>query len=216
MTNPDQTKSNWGVLAAVGVGVFASACCTVPLLLVTLGAGGAWVATFAAFEPFRLFFIAGAFGLLAFAGYREYRTTLAPECDCEITMRDHVRRGLLVIGLLVTVGLVASPTLIRSFAPQELLTAASLDPSNSKRVVLVVEGMTCDTCNLTVRRALMNLDGVLETSVTFEPPEAIVVYDPTLVSPEDMGRATTDVGYPSYRLEERREGVEAHADKFDG
>jgi len=123
---------------------------------------------------------------------------------------------LLVVGLLATVGLVVSPTLIRSFAPQELLRAASLDPSNSERVVLVVEGMTCDTCNLTVRRALMNLDGVLETSVTFEPPEAVVVYDPTLVSPDDMGRATTDVGYPSHRREESRVGVDAHADKFDG
>lgn len=197
MANIDHNKPTWGVMAAVGAGLFASACCTLPLLLVALGAGGAWVTTFTAFEPFRPFFIAGAFGLLAFAGYREYRTTMAPACECEITMRDHLRRGLLILGLLVTVGLVASPSIIRSLAPQELVTAASLDQSNSEQVILRVEGMTCDACNLTVRQALMNLDGVKDASVTFEPPQAVVVYDPTLVSPDEMSRATTRVGYPS-------------------
>ena len=52
MDNPN--KKNWGLMAAVGAGIAASACCTIPLLLVAMGAGGAWVSTFTAFEPFRL------------------------------------------------------------------------------------------------------------------------------------------------------------------
>ena len=89
------------MMAAVGAGVAASACCTIPLLLVSLGAGGAWISSFTALEPFRPAFIAVALGLLAFAGYREYRTTTGPECDCEVTLQDKLRRTLLVLGVVV-------------------------------------------------------------------------------------------------------------------
>lgn len=42
-----------GVLAAVG----ASVCCVGPLLLLTLGIGGAWIGNLTAFEPYRPIFI---------------------------------------------------------------------------------------------------------------------------------------------------------------
>lgn len=197
MENSDNSKPTWSVMAALGAGVLASACCTVPLLLVAMGAGGAWVATFAAFEPFRPMFIVGAFGLIALAAYKEYHATMAPDCKCTITIRDRVRRGLIVAGLLVTIGLVASPTIVRSLAPQEMVAEAGIRKAGSAQVILVVDGMTCDACNLTVRHALANLEGVEDAKVTFEPPEAVVVYDPSLVSPDDMRRATTRIGYPS-------------------
>jgi mercuric ion transport protein len=59
------------VLAAIG----ASLCCVAPLVLVTLGIGGAWVATLTRFEPARPFFVALALGLLALAGHSLYRPT---------------------------------------------------------------------------------------------------------------------------------------------
>ena len=43
-----------GVLAALG----ASVCCVGPLLLVTLGVGGAWIGTLTRFEPYRPIFVA--------------------------------------------------------------------------------------------------------------------------------------------------------------
>src|SRR5881398_1114070 len=42
-----------GVLAAIG----ASVCCVVPLVLLALGIGGAWVGNLTAFEPYRPLFI---------------------------------------------------------------------------------------------------------------------------------------------------------------
>ena len=64
-------------------------------------------------------------------------------------------------------------------------------------MILEVEGMTCAACNVTVQKALTNLDGVQAATVTFEPPRAVVRYDPAKVAPEDLTRATTKVGYPS-------------------
>ena len=57
-----------GVLAAFG----ASACCAGPLLLVMLGAGGAWAARLRLLEPLQPLFLAAALLLLALAFYRLY------------------------------------------------------------------------------------------------------------------------------------------------
>ena len=185
------------MLAAVGAGLFASACCTVPLLLVALGAGGAWVSTFTAFEPFRPLFIMLALGFLGYAGYREYRTSTGPECDCEVTMQDRLRRTLLVVGLIVTGGLIASPWIIGGTASAISKGTTVVDNQQFQQVELEVEGMTCATCNITVQKALTNLDGVQEAEVTFEPPLAVVTYDPDQVSVEELTEATTNVGYPT-------------------
>ena len=202
MNTSDPNKTKWGVFAAVGAGLAASACCTIPLLLVTLGVGGAWVGTFTALEPFRPLFIVLAVGLLGFAGYREYRTATGPECDCEVTMQDRLRRSLLVVGLIATLALIASPWIIRGVASASTASASSLIESRVQNVVLEVEGMTCVSCNITVSKALTNLDGVQEAEVTFEPPQAVVTYDPARVSIEQMVEATTNVGYPSKRKSE--------------
>lgn len=183
-------------MAAVGAGIAASACCTIPLLLVAMGAGGAWVSTFTAFEPFRPLFIVLALGFLGYAGYREYRTSTGPECDCEVTMQDKLRRTLLVVGLIVTVGLIASPWIIGGTASAISKGTTVIDNQQFQQVELEVEGMTCATCNITVQKALTNLEGVQNATVTFEPPLAVVTYNPDQVSVEDLTTATTNVGYP--------------------
>jgi len=58
-----------GVLAAVG----ASVCCAVPLLLVTLGLGGAWIARLTALAPLRPFWLAATAVFFGLAFWRLYR-----------------------------------------------------------------------------------------------------------------------------------------------
>lgn len=64
-----------GVLAAIG----ASLCCVAPLLLLSLGVGGAWLASLTAFEPLRPIFLGlGVF----FIGLSFYKLYLAnPGCE---------------------------------------------------------------------------------------------------------------------------------------
>ncbi len=205
MNTEKNQKTNWSIIGAVGAAIAASACCTIPLLLVVLGVGGAWVGTFTALEPYRLLFILLALGFLGFAGYREYRLTTGPQCDCEVTMQDRLRRSLLVVGLIATLALIASPWIIRGTASATMASAPALIENSLQDVVLEVEGMTCVSCNITVSKALTNLDGVEEAQVTFEPPKAVVTYDPSRVSIEQMVEATTNVGYPSKRKPESPE-----------
>jgi mercuric ion transport protein len=60
-----------GLLAALG----ASACCFAPLLLVTLGLGGAWVASLRALEAYQPLFI---FITLCFIGFAFHRLYIKP------------------------------------------------------------------------------------------------------------------------------------------
>lgn len=64
-----------GVLAAIG----ASVCCVGPLVLLTLGIGGAWIANLTALEPLRPWFIAAT---LLFLGLAFRRLYLQPQA-CE-------------------------------------------------------------------------------------------------------------------------------------
>lgn len=65
------TKSTlWAsALAAIG----ASLCCVAPLVLVSLGLGGAWLASLASLEPLRPIFMVLTLGLLALAWHTLYR-----------------------------------------------------------------------------------------------------------------------------------------------
>ena len=57
-----------GALAAIG----ASVCCVGPLVLLTMGIGGAWIANLTKLEPIRPWFIAAALASLALAYRRLY------------------------------------------------------------------------------------------------------------------------------------------------
>lgn len=69
-----------GALAVGGLAaVLASTCCLGPLLLVSLGLGGAWIGNLTALEPYRPIFIGLALLALIFAARRIYRPPEACE-----------------------------------------------------------------------------------------------------------------------------------------
>ena len=69
-----------GLAAALG----ASACCVLPLALVSVGLGGAWIAQLRALERFAPIFMGIAIAAFAFAFYRLYLrpAPCAPETAC--------------------------------------------------------------------------------------------------------------------------------------
>ena len=69
-------KTNFGyktsLVAATLAAFGATACCIVPLLLVSLGFGGAWLASLRALEAWQPLFAGLTFGCVTFAFYRLY------------------------------------------------------------------------------------------------------------------------------------------------
>ncbi len=67
----------------------------------------------------------------------------------------------------------------------------------TEQAVLKVEGMTCGSCTIHVRESLTHVDGVQDATVTLDPPEAMVSYDPAKTSVQSLEQATAKAGYPS-------------------
>ena len=64
-------------------------------------------------------------------------------------------------------------------------------------VTLAVEGMSCPTCPITVRKSLEKVPGVKKVKVDFARKQATVTYEDTQASLDKLTQATTEAGYPS-------------------
>ena len=75
-----QRSSKYSLIGSAIAAVAASLCCIGPLVLVTVGIGGAWVASLSALEPYRPIFLGIAI-LSSFFAYRKiYRMPAAESC----------------------------------------------------------------------------------------------------------------------------------------
>jgi len=94
---PTRPASESVALGTGGVAaLLAGTCCVVPLLLISIGVGGAWLAHLRVLEPYRWIFIGIAAVALAFAWKRIYRS--AAECrPGEVCAVPRVRRGYRII-----------------------------------------------------------------------------------------------------------------------
>lgn len=103
---PKAPASESVALTAGGIAaLLAGACCVAPLILVSIGLGGAWLANLRLLQPYRPVFIVVALAALAFAAWRIYR----PAAQCkpgQICAAPQIRRGYklgfwIVAGLLI-------------------------------------------------------------------------------------------------------------------
>lgn len=170
----------WSLVGALLAAVAASACCIVPLVLLALGAGGAGASSLKVLEPYRPIFIVITLGLLGFAFYRTYRTPAAAECgpdgSCAVPRAARINR----IALWIITPLILASLLFPYIAPRLSSGTSTKGATNmqTKEAALKVDGMTCASCTVGVRRSLMGVDGVQEAKVTLDPPEAVVSYRP--------------------------------------
>ncbi len=71
----------------------------------------------------------------------------------------------------------------------------SSSTSEQVQVVLPITGMTCANCSTTIERNLKRLPGVEQASVNLATERAHVVYDPSLVSTDDIVDLVEELGY---------------------
>jgi len=96
-----------GALAAIG----ASLCCVAPLVLLSLGIGGAWISNLTALEPYRPIFIAITLLFLGLAFRRLYLLpqTCTPGAVCADPATRRNQRLLFWIVSLLLLALLAFP-----------------------------------------------------------------------------------------------------------
>jgi mercuric ion transport protein len=115
MTQEQSRSGTWSALGAVVSAFAASICCVGPLVLLALGAGGAWASRLSVLEPYRPVFIAITFGFLGFAFYRAYRTpegaACPPDGSCAVPRARRISRIVLWIVTPLILALLAFPYL---------------------------------------------------------------------------------------------------------
>ena len=77
------------------------------------------------------------------------------------------------------------------------LAFSSVAVAAPQTVALDVPGMTCSTCPITVKMALMKVEGVQDVKINYGKKEALVTFDDSKASVEKITLATTNSGYPS-------------------
>ena len=104
-----ETRDVRGALFTGGLAaILASTCCLGPLLLISLGIGGAWIGNLTLLEPYRPIFIAVALVALFFAGRQIFRPVQACEPGevCAIpAVQTSYKLIFWVVALLVLVGI---------------------------------------------------------------------------------------------------------------
>ncbi|MBP7964355.1 MAG: copper-translocating P-type ATPase [Caldilineaceae bacterium] len=71
----------------------------------------------------------------------------------------------------------------------------------TKELIIPVTGMHCANCSTTVARNLKRMKGVSDASVSYASERASVVYDPELVSPQEMETLLHEIGYGMTKAE---------------
>ena len=102
-----------GMLASIG----ASACCVGPLLLLSLGIGGAWIGNLAALEPYRPLFITLVLVFLGLAFRQLYfvKQSCDSDANCAPDRTRKAHRLIFWIAAPLLLGLAAVPWLMPLF-----------------------------------------------------------------------------------------------------
>ncbi|NOZ07634.1 MAG: hypothetical protein GXO91_02000 [FCB group bacterium] len=205
----EQKSSKKPLLLAVLTALGASLCCVGPLLLVFLGVGGAWAGSLSFFEPWRPLFIGLTLIFLGYAFYRIYGRSKQETCEpgslCANPKSNRFNKIALWFATILVIILLGIPYLVSGFALDSPVSEPGILKPN-KSLVLAVDGMTCSSCAVTVSKSLTNLEGVTDAAVDLERGTATVTFDSTRVTAERLTDATTKVGFPSEKLNNKPEG----------
>lgn len=101
----ERPKIDNRLFAASGLvaGLLASSCCILPLALVSVGIGGAWVSKLTALAPYQPAFIAAALLALGAGFWTAYRkqAVCLPGSLCEKPAATRTTKAVLWLGLLI-------------------------------------------------------------------------------------------------------------------
>lgn len=70
-----------------------------------------------------------------------------------------------------------------------------MQQDNNQKILLPVIGMACSVCAANVERKFREMDGVKSVSVSLMGRTALVEYDPSAISLQEMKRQISDIGY---------------------
>lgn len=185
-------------LGALGSAILSSVCCWLPLLLLAFGVSAGSMAGF--LEAYRPWLLGATGALLTAAFYLTYlrRPTCGPDGSCAAPPDRWIRFNKATLWIATTAVLTFAlfpnyvGLLVGSEAAAPAETAA--EEATLRTVTLEVTGMTCGTCEVHVRFALLEVPGVRSARVSFTEARAVVQIEPS-VDPQALLAAVGTTGY---------------------
>jgi len=92
-----QTAGRFAAIGGVITALLASSCCVGPLVLVALGASGAWIGNLSVLEPYRLYFAVVALVFLGLGFRQVYRKPrpCVEDTNCANPVSQRITKGAL-------------------------------------------------------------------------------------------------------------------------
>jgi copper chaperone CopZ len=163
-------------LGSVLSAVASSACCWLPLALVSVGLSAAGIATF--FERFRVLFLVVAALLLIVSFYLNYirKERRGPDdvCARPNPRRRRFNRGMLWISTALVLTFAFFPGYVGLLLAT---TSAEEHAALTETWTLTIEGMTCAGCEATATTALSGVPGVLDARASHHRGTATIVIE---------------------------------------
>jgi mercuric ion transport protein len=189
-----KTEVSWTLTGGVVAGIAASLCCIGPLLSLGLGLGS--FAAAAWFAQWRPVLLGVTFALLGLAWYLTYRR---PKADCAdgtcARPPGKAARVSLWIGTLVALAAAIYPALP---AANHQIDAAAVAVGDARFSVLI-PSMDCPPCAAGIEATLRRAPGVKQAAVDYDSREAVLVYDPSVTSRDQLLALIDDSGFPAER-----------------
>ena len=85
--------------------------------------------------------------------------------------------------------------LILSFLTICFLIFSNNSFAAEKTITFKVDGMYCSACPAIVKKALINVDGVKDATISYSKKTAVVTFEDTKTDTTSLLQATTKVGY---------------------
>ncbi|MBL1280775.1 MAG: mercuric transport protein MerTP [Fluviicola sp.] len=180
-----------GVLAALA----ASSCCIPPIIATVAGVGGA-SSSLSWMEPLRPYLIGLAIVAIGYAWYSHLKPKKADDCGCEIEKpKFYQKRGFLIGMTLFAAVSITIPYYSHIFFPDNKKEVIIIDNNDIQEVEIKIEGMTCDACQNHVDFAVNELNGIVSVKTSYQNKSAIIEFDTTQTSIQQINQAINSTGY---------------------
>lgn len=176
----------------------ASICCITPVLALVSGSSGL-ISTFSFMDAYRPYMIGFTALVLGFAWFQKLKPKKTdPSCACEDEEKQSFwqSRGFLGIVTLLAIILIAFPYYAESFYPKkEAKEVVIMESNNIKTAAFSISGMTCAGCEAHVEHEVNKLPGIISVEPSYDNGRAIVIYDGSKTSTEDIEGVINNTGY---------------------
>jgi len=133
--------------------------------------------------------------MLGFAWYQKLKPQWDPECACEENPSFWQTKSFLGIVTVLAALLLAFPYYSDAFFPKQDQKVIYVQERQVLTITLDIKGMTCTGCETTVKNAASSVDGVLEAEASYDTGQAIIKYDQSKTTLQDIKAAINATGF---------------------